>query len=149
MRKIFILITVLAVVSGCASNQGFRKDDTLLDGVNATKVANATEAEKAALKFFNRGGFERATELFMEASGIYKEVGLKSREKGALVAVAKCQLWAGDRHGFLKTMTRVKELIEGYDYPDDDTLTLLNIADMMEERRLSYPVPAGQEQVFN
>lgn len=145
MKKLFILVAVISMISGCSIRQGFKKDAALLQEMSG----NAVVAERAALRFFKRGGFAKSVELFKDAAVIYGKVGDKTGEKRALVAAAKTQLWAGNRGGFLETMDAIRDLVGKYEYPEDDTLTLLNISDRMEGRPLSYPPLAGQEALFS
>jgi len=147
MKKICILLLTILVISGCTTRHASTKGSALM---NTAKMRSVVAAERAALKFFKRGGFQKSAELFKEVADIYSEVGLKARERCSLVAAAKSQLWAGDRPEFLETMVRVRGLIGEYEYPkEDDILTLINISDRMEGRSLSFTPVRGHEEIFS
>ncbi len=110
-------------------------------------VKQAQKKENLALKFFRQGGFEKSAELFHEASELYHEEGLLPQYKRALVAEAKALLWTGRKAEFMKKVDALKALIDD-EYPDEDTLTLINIAEAMRGKRIPYPPLSGQEDMF-
>ena len=106
------------------------------------------EAAHLALGYYDCGGYEKSAELFKEAAGHFERGGEGEKMQNALLAAAKVSLKAGDRDEFSRLMERVKGLQGRYSMPHDDVRILVDLADRMKNRPLTYPVPANLKGVL-
>lgn len=148
MKVLFFFSTVLIFVSGCAT-QGILKDSDIQREqiMKAREQAYATET--AALNFFKIGGFQKSADLFSEAAENYRQIGDKAAQQRVLIASSKTWLWCNDRQKFLGQVKLLRESIGRNAIPARDVRFILNLADKMEGRELSYPLESGQEEIFD
>lgn len=145
--KVFVS-AVLIFVSGCAT-QGIVKDPDIRIEQIAKAREQALATETAALNFFRIGGFQKSAELFSEAAESYGQMGDKAAQQRALIASSKTWLWCNDRQRYLDQVKLLRESIGRNVIPARDVRFVLNLADRMEGRELSYPLESGQEEIFD
>lgn len=147
LHQIF-MIFALAFFSGCATSKVAEVEKEIDQIIIQHRLeAQAEAGEKMAMESFRRGGFAQCAKAFGEISDLYQQKGVEEKAKKALIAKAKCQLWAGNRADFAKTMEEVKRFSTKYDIPEDDVQLLVNLLDATNHRPPTYPIP-GMELIF-
>lgn len=143
-RKFTLLLSgiVAVAVSACASPGVHSADQA------AARRAQVRQCVAVALTYHDQGGYEKSAELFLEAAGLFRDLGLDDEQRRALVAAAKVQLKSGDREAFALTMARYKTLLGRYTMPADDERFLVNLSDRLKGRPLTYPVAAEHRAIF-
>ena len=139
-----VVAFVFQIVTGCASTGGIVKE-----APDAAIRERALASETAALNFFKMGGFKKSAEFFEEATTLYGQIGDKAAQQRALIASTKTYLWCNDRQKFLGQVKLLRESIGRNAIPARDVRFILNLADRIEGRELSYPLESGQEEIFD
>lgn len=142
------MIFALAFFSGCATNKAAEAQREIDRIIIQHRFEAQTEAGgKMAMESFRRGGFIQCAKTFGEVVELYRQAGEEEKTKKALIAKAKCQLWAGNRVDFAKTMEEVKGFINKYEVLEEDAQLLVNLSDAINHRPPTYPIP-GIEFIF-
>lgn len=157
MFRKFSLISVtllLLAITACSGMKTLSKqeiDYTLFvteQDRSRAALEEGRQATELALEFHEQGGFEKAAELFLEASDKFRAVNARDEERKALVAAAKMQLKCSQRKAFLLTMARFKGLLAKFEMPTEEECFLVNLSDQMKNQPLSYPVKSSWRVVF-
>lgn len=112
-------------------------------------LADARNAEKLALEGYDQQSYAQSAHYFLEAAAIYHHHRAYSAEKRVLLAGAEMQLKEGDREGFVLTIARYKALLEPYEIPQVIAQLLVNLADQMSDKPLTYPVHPTHKIIFS
>lgn len=105
-------------------------------------------AVRLALMYHREGAVAKSGETFLEAAGLFQQAGERDEERRALQACLRCQLASCDPEGAGITAERLRGLTGRYELPAADVRQLMNLADQMNGRPITYPVPAGVQFVF-
>jgi hypothetical protein len=150
-----ILVTLLLLtITACSGMRTLSKqeiDYTISVAERDRSRAALEEGRQAielALEFRDQGGFEKATELFLEAADKFRTLNDRDEKRKALVAAAKMQLKCSQRKAFLLTVARFRGIMARFEMPTEDERFLVNLSDYMKEKPLTYPVKASWQVIF-
>ena len=148
MRKfnlLFVFVTLAFALSACTGtmNRAVGPDPSYL------MLEQAQQTVAVALEYHDQGGYEKSARLFLEAANLFRGIKAKDEERRSLIAAAKVQLKCSQRQPFLLTMVRYRGLIDHLEMPQEDERFLMNIADHMKGKPLTYPVKDSWQVVFN
>lgn len=112
------------------------------------KLQEAQQVLTFALEYYDQGGYQKGSELFLEAADLYGELGRRDEQRRALIAAAKLQLKSSERETFLLTVARLRRLLRRREMPSEQERFLINLADHMKGSPLTYPVKDSWEIIF-
>jgi|SRR3989339_656803 len=103
------------------------------------RLIQADKMVVLALQYHDQAGFEKCSDLFVDAAEIYRTGDSIDGSRKALLAAAKCHLKAGKTDGFLLTMARYRTFLPPLQMPSEDERFLIDLADSMNRKPLTYP----------
>ena len=132
----FIVILLLsgALCSSCSTAKPMTKVDNRFE-----KITQADKMVVLALQYHDQAGFEKCSELFLNAADIYRTSESIDNSRRAHLAAAKCHLKTGNKDEFLLTMDRYRIFLPPLQMPSEDERFLIDLADSMNKKPLTYP----------
>ena len=144
IKYIILFIAVLTLLPACSANSFWFKDKAKI----AQKTEQAGQTVNLALAYHDQGDFKKSSELFLDASDLYREIENDTMESRALTAAAKSQLKCSQIPEFQVSVARLKGLEDSMQMPDKEVQFLVNMSDHMQHRSLSYPVQKPWRIIF-
>jgi len=147
MKRSYLLILATIFLwsfSACSS----QTKSLIRDENSYIRLAEAQQTVALALEYHDQGGYEKSSELFLDAADKFRELNAHAEERRALIAAAKVQLKCSHREVYLLTMARFKGLLGRLEMPSEEERFLVNLADHMSGRPLTYPVKSSWQAVF-
>ena len=143
----FMAVVILLQLTACSGlmNHGVQED--MMNQSNA-KLDQAQQTVALALEYHDQGGYEKSAELFLNAADLFEEIGARDEQRRAIIAAAKVQLKCSLRQKFLLTMARFRGLIGQFEMPSEEERFLIDLADHMKEKHLTYPVKESWRIIF-
>jgi len=158
MKKLNLLalsVCILFGLTACAGSTRSLSKDEIRETVRKVerepsyvKIEQARQTVALALEYFDQGGYEKSSGLFLQAADLYRTLNLKDEEKRALIAAAKVQLKCSKRQSFLLTMARFKGLLSNLEMPSEEERFFVNLSDHMKGKPLTYPVKGSWQVIF-
>jgi len=155
LSNLTLIAIMLLAISACSGHMRSLTKDEIQETIQSVemepsyiKLDQAQQTVALALEYHDQGAYEKSAGLFLEAAGLYHELNARDEERRALIAAAKVQLKCSQRQPFLLTMARYRGLIDRLQMPPEDERFLLNLADHMKGKPLTYPVKDSWQVVF-
>lgn len=143
-RKTCLLVLSLLLLSACSGHN----PQLVQQSMQNLKLEQAQQTVNLALEYHDQGGYEKSSVLFMKAADLFEEIGASDEQRRAIIAAAKVQLKCSLRQEFLLTMARFRGLIGQFEMPSEEERFLIDLADHMKEKPLTYPVKESWQFIF-
>ncbi len=114
--------------------------NTLIRQAQAEEAGTPDQPINLALAYYQEGSYQKSAQYFEQAANMYHDDRDKDGERRAIVAAAKTHLKCSQRDRFLNCADRLDNLIGRWEMPSDDERILLNIAAVMQNLEMPYPV---------
>lgn len=142
----FMSAVVLLQLTACS---GLRNSEMQEFRINqSVKLDQAQQTVALALEYHDQGGYEKSAELFLNAADLFEEIGAFDEQRRTIIAAAKVQLKCSLRQEFILTMTRFRGLIGQLEMPSEEERFLIDLADHMRHKPLTYPVKESWQIIF-